>query len=46
MVYDRLQNKNVEMSFDALVEKIKVEVGDMPNRPMYMPYEMSRQVDI
>ena len=46
MVYDRLQNKNVEMSFDALVEKIKAEVGDMPNRPMYMPYEMSRQVDI
>jgi threonyl-tRNA synthetase len=46
MVYDRLQNKNVEMSFDALVDKIKAEVGDMPNRPMYMPYEMSRQVDI
>ncbi len=44
-VYDRAANKNVEMSLDELVATIKAQTKGMPNRPMYMPYEMSRQVD-
>ncbi|HVO77827.1 MAG TPA: His/Gly/Thr/Pro-type tRNA ligase C-terminal domain-containing protein, partial [Methanomassiliicoccales archaeon] len=44
-VYDRAQNKNVEMSLDELVNKVTSEVGDMPNRPMYLPREMSLRVD-
>ncbi|MCG7840816.1 MAG: threonine--tRNA ligase [Methanomassiliicoccales archaeon] len=46
MVYDRAQNKNVEMTLDQLIERVRSEIGDMPFRPMYMPREMSRQIDI
>jgi threonyl-tRNA synthetase len=44
-VYDRAQNKNVEMTMDQLIERVRSEIGDMPFRPMYMPRELSRQVD-
>jgi threonyl-tRNA synthetase len=44
-VYDRYANKNVEMKVDELIERIRGEVGDMPNRPMYMPRELSLRVD-
>lgn len=44
-VYDRAANKNVEMTLDDLIASIKEQTKGMPNRPMYMPYEMSRQVD-
>ena len=44
-VYDRSQNKNVEMSLDELIERIQKEVGDMPNRPMYLPRDLSMRVD-
>jgi len=46
MVYDRAQNKNVEMTLDQLIDRVRSEIGDMPFRPMYMPREMSRQIDI
>ncbi|OPY31027.1 MAG: Threonine--tRNA ligase [Methanomassiliicoccales archaeon PtaU1.Bin124] len=45
MVYDRAANKNVEMTLGELIASIKSQTKGMPNRPMYMPYEMSRQVD-
>jgi len=44
-IYDRSINKNVEMMIDKLVERINHEVGDMPNRPMYLPRELSLRVD-
>jgi threonyl-tRNA synthetase len=44
-VYDRAQNKNVEMSVEQLVEKVRSEIEGMPFRPMYMPRELSRRVD-
>ena len=43
-VYDRAQNKNVEMSLDQLMEKVSSETSGMPNRPMYLPREMSLRV--
>ncbi len=45
-VYDRAQNKNVEMTLEQLIERVRSEIGDMPFRPMYMPRELSRRVDI
>jgi len=44
-VYERAANKNVDMTLDQLADKIKTETAGMPNRPFYMPREMSRQVD-
>ncbi|QLH75452.1 MAG: threonine--tRNA ligase [Methanomassiliicoccales archaeon] len=44
-VYDRALNKNVEMTLEQLADKIRAETAGMPNRPMYLPREMSRQVD-
>jgi threonyl-tRNA synthetase len=44
-VYDRYANKNLEMQVDELIQRIKAEVGDMPNRPMYLPRELSLRVD-
>ncbi len=43
-VYDRAQNKNVEMSLDQLIDKVSSETSGMPNRPMYLPREMSLRV--
>jgi threonyl-tRNA synthetase len=45
MVYVRAENKNVEMTLDQLISRLKDECKGMPNRPMYMPFEMSKQVD-
>ena len=45
-VYDRSQNKNVEMTAEQLIEKVRGEIGDMPFRPMYLPSELSRRVDM
>jgi threonyl-tRNA synthetase len=45
-VYDRQANANVEMSVDALMSKVKDEIRGMPFRPLYMPREMSRQIDL
>jgi threonyl-tRNA synthetase len=45
MVYVRSENTNVEMTLDQLISRIKDECKGMPNRPMYMPFEMSKQVD-
>jgi threonyl-tRNA synthetase len=45
-VYDRSQNKNVEMTVDQLIERVRGEIGDMPFRPMYLPSELSRRVDM
>jgi threonyl-tRNA synthetase len=44
-VYDRSQNKNIEMDLDELIERIQKEVGSMPNRPMYLPRDLSMRVD-
>jgi threonyl-tRNA synthetase len=44
-VYERALNKNVEMTVDDLVSKIKSEIGDKPFRPLYMPKELSKRVD-
>ena len=44
-VYDRAQNRNVNMTLEQLVERVQTEVGDMPNRPMYLPRELSLRVD-
>ncbi|MDD1770266.1 MAG: threonine--tRNA ligase, partial [Methanomassiliicoccales archaeon] len=44
-VYDRAQNKNVEMSLGQLIDKVLSETSGMPNRPMYLPREMSLRVD-
>ncbi|OPX57296.1 MAG: Threonine--tRNA ligase [Methanomassiliicoccales archaeon PtaB.Bin134] len=45
-VYDRAQNKNVDMTVDELIAKVRGEIGDMPFRPMYHPSELSRRVDM
>jgi threonyl-tRNA synthetase len=45
-VYDRSQNRNVEMTVDQLIERVRGEIGDMPFRPMYLPSELSRRVDM
>jgi threonyl-tRNA synthetase len=45
-VYDRQRNANVEMSVDDLIAKVKDEIKGMPFRPLYMPREMSRQIDL
>ncbi|MBM4237849.1 MAG: threonine--tRNA ligase, partial [Euryarchaeota archaeon] len=43
-VYDRKVNKNVEMDLEALVLKVRGEIGDRPFRPLYMPKEMSKRI--
>jgi threonyl-tRNA synthetase len=45
-VYDRAANANVEMSVDDLIAKVKAETKGFPFRPLYMPREMSRQIDM
>lgn len=45
-VYDREANRNVEMTLEALVAKIKAETSGKPFRPMYMPRELTRRVDL
>jgi threonyl-tRNA synthetase len=44
-VYERASNKNVEMTVDGLMAKVRAEIGDKPFRPLYMPKELSRRVD-
>jgi threonyl-tRNA synthetase len=44
-VYDRASNKNVEMTVDGLVSKVRSEIGDKPFKPLYMPKELSKRVD-
>ncbi|MDD1772469.1 MAG: threonine--tRNA ligase [Methanomassiliicoccales archaeon] len=46
VVFDRAQNKNVDMTLAQLIEKVRSEIGDMPFRPMYMPMELNRRVDL
>ena len=46
VVFDRAQNKNVDMTLTQLIEKVRSEIGDMPFRPMYMPMELNRRVDL
>lgn len=46
VVFDRSQNKNVDMTLTKLIEKVRSEIGDMPFRPLYMPMELSRRVDL
>jgi threonyl-tRNA synthetase len=43
-VYDRSQNKNLEMMVDELIERIQKETADKPFHRLYMPREMSKQV--
>ncbi|MDD1769073.1 MAG: threonine--tRNA ligase, partial [Methanomassiliicoccales archaeon] len=43
-VYERASNRNVEMTVDGLVAKVRAEIGDKPFRPLYMPKELSRRV--
>jgi len=35
----------VDMTLEQLVQRVQAEVGDMPNRPMYLPRELSLRVD-
>jgi threonyl-tRNA synthetase len=44
-VYERASNKNVEMTVDGLVSKVRSEIGDKPFKPLYMPKELSKRVD-
>ncbi|MCE5296123.1 MAG: threonine--tRNA ligase [Euryarchaeota archaeon] len=44
-VYERAVNANVDMTIEQLAEKVMKETAGMPNRPLYMPREMSKQVD-
>ncbi|MFA5313527.1 MAG: threonine--tRNA ligase [Methanomassiliicoccales archaeon] len=44
-VYERAVNANVDMTVEQLAEKVMKETAGMPNRPLYMPREMSKQVD-
>jgi len=44
-VYDRALNKNVDMTLKQLAEKISQETRGMPNRPMYLPRELTLRVD-
>jgi threonyl-tRNA synthetase len=44
-VYERAVNANVDMTIEQLAEKVIKETAGMPNRPLYMPREMSKQVD-
>ena len=46
VVFDRSQNKNVDMTLTQLIDKVRSEIGDMPFRPLYMPMELSRRVDL
>jgi threonyl-tRNA synthetase len=44
-VYDRAANKNVDMTLDELIQRIRYEVDGKPFRPLYMPRELSLRVD-
>jgi hypothetical protein len=44
-VYERASNKNIEMTVDGLVSKVRSEIGDKPFKPLYMPKELSKRVD-
>jgi threonyl-tRNA synthetase len=44
-VYDRSQNKNLEMGADQLIERIQKETAGKPFHRLYMPREMSKQVN-
>lgn len=44
-VYDRAANKNIEVSIDGLIDKIRAETVGMPFRPLYMPRALSLRVD-
>ncbi|HUL39355.1 MAG TPA: threonine--tRNA ligase [Methanomassiliicoccales archaeon] len=44
-VYDRAANKNMDMSLEDLIERIRLETAGKPFRPMYMPMELSLRVD-
>jgi len=46
VVFDRSQNKNVDMTLTQLIDKVRSEIGDMPFRPLYMPMELSHRVDL
>lgn len=42
-VYVRSENRDVDMTTDELVSRIKAETAGMPVRDMYMPSELSRR---
>ena len=44
-VYVRSENKDVEMSVDDLAARIKKETEGFPNRPMYLPTDLSKRCE-
>jgi len=40
-VYVRSENKDVDMTVEELIDRIKKETEGMPVRPMYMPSNLS-----
>jgi hypothetical protein len=34
------------MTVEQLIAKVRGEIGDMPFRPMYLPSELSRRIDM
>jgi len=43
-VYDRGENKDIEMALGQLIEKIQGETKGYPNRPMYFPSDLSKRI--
>ncbi len=44
-VFVRSENKDIEMTVDELVERIKKESEGKPFRPLYLPAELSKRCD-
>ncbi|MDH7508534.1 MAG: threonine--tRNA ligase [Methanomassiliicoccales archaeon] len=44
-IYERATNKNIVMSTDDFIQKIKKEIEGKPFRPMYLPIEMSKRIN-
>jgi threonyl-tRNA synthetase len=44
-VYVRSENKDLEMSVDELISRIREETKGMPFRKLYLPRELSKRVD-
>ncbi|HDP96988.1 MAG TPA: threonine--tRNA ligase [Euryarchaeota archaeon] len=43
-VYDRGENKDIEMALGQLIDRIRGETKGYPNRPMYFPSNLSKRI--
>jgi threonyl-tRNA synthetase len=43
-VYDREENKDIDLTVDSLIEMISKKTAGYPKRPMYFPAELSKRI--